>query len=316
VLRAHGVLDREAARFALADDRDRSARVQLEVFRALPGTAVQIALALGLAVMLAAAARAITAGQTEPPAVLAFGSALLLAQRPLAGLSDAWSLWSRAGGALVRVEESLASVAQAPVRVPPSAPEVALALRGVTVWAGERLLLEGVDLEVRRGGFLALVGPSGAGKTTIVSLWAGERAADAGVVEVGGSIGVVPQLDALFARSVAENVALGAEASAAALGAALVSAGATFAAPDRVLGEDGAPLSGGERKRLAVARALHRDAEIWLLDEPTTHLDAAASAAVRNTLSAARGRVTIVVATHDPALVALADQVFTVGEPA
>ncbi len=312
-LRAYGAVPAERARFAAADDRDRAARVWLEVVRATPGSVVQLALALGLAVLLAAAARAIAEGRTDPAGVLAFGTALLLAQRPLSGLSEAWSLWSRAGVALERIEAALAEGAPLPAPAPPADPGVALGLRGVTVRVDGRPLVEGLDLQVQRGALVALVGPSGVGKTTLLSLWAGERAPDEGVVEVAGPVGVVPQHDALFARSVADNVALG--PSGGDVAAALAAAGAGFAAPERTLGEDGAPLSGGERKRLAVARALWRDAGIWLLDEPTTHLDAAAAETVREVLRGARGRVTIAVATHDPALVALADQVVTLAPP-
>ncbi len=312
VLRAFDAVPAEVARFAAADDRDRDARIRLEVVRATPGAAVQLALAVGLAVLLGVAARQIAAGATDPAGVLAFGTALVLAHRPLSGLSEAWSLWSRAQASLERVEAALAAPPPPPPPGRPSAPGVALALRGVTVRAAGRALVEGLDLEVPTGAFVALVGPSGAGKTTLLSLWAGERAPDAGAVEVAGPVALAPQHDALFARSVAANVALGGPPGAD-VRAALAAAGASFADPDRTLAEDGAPLSGGERKRLAIARALWRDAPIWLLDEPTTHLDAAAADAVRAALAAARGRVTVVVATHDPALVALADRAVPVG---
>lgn len=309
VVRAFGAGAAERERFAIADERERAARVWLEVVRAAPSSTVQVALALGLAVLLAAAAREIAAGRTDPAGVLAFGGALLLAHRPLGGLSEAWSLWSRAAAATARIDAALAASPPPPPPSLPDDPDTALELRGVVLRAGERVLWGPGDLSVRRGAFLAVVGPSGAGKTTLLSAWAGERAPDAGEVRVRGPVGWMPQHDALFARTVAENVTLGGAGDPA---AALQAAGAPLD-PGWPLGEDGAPLSGGERKRVSVARALARDAPIWLLDEPTTHLDAEAAATVRAALSRARGRATLVVATHDPALVALADQVLRLG---
>lgn len=302
-VRAHGAVAAELARFGAADDRERAARVWLEVARSAPSSAVQVTLALGLVALLVAAARELGAGRTDAAGVLAFATALLLAQRPLAGLSEAGSLWARAGAALERAEAALA------VPVPPSGPglppdpSLALSLRGVELRVGDRSLVTGLTVDVPRGAFVAVVGPSGAGKTTLLSVWAGERTPDAGVAGVAGPVAWMPQHDALFARSVADNVDLAGGIDPA---PALAAAGVR-GPPGQVLGEDGAPLSGGERKRVAIARALLRDAPVWLLDEPTTHLDADAAAAVRAVLQAARGRVTVVVATHDPALAALAD---------
>ena len=205
----------------------------------------------------------------------------------------------------------------------------AVALRGVTVRYGGRTALDGVDLDLPPCSRTALVGPSGAGKTTAVRLLLGLAEPDAGTVLVGGvplgeldpaswrsRVAHVPERPWLLPGSVADNVRLGRPgASDAEVARALDRAGLAGLVrrlprgADTPLGEDAARLSGGERVRLAIARAFVADAALLVLDEPTGQLDAATEQQVLAALDElARGR-TLVTVTHRSAPLALHDRV-------
>jgi ATP-binding cassette subfamily B protein len=190
-------------------------------------------------------------------------------------------------------------------------------------------VLTGLDLTLEPGRVLALVGPSGGGKSTVVSLLARLREPSSGVLTFGGvdanevdvawlreRIAVVPQEPVLFAGTLRENLAVAREdASEAQLAVALEQAHATeFVATwpdglDTKVGEGGRQLSGGQRQRIALARALLRDPVLLILDEATSHLDAASERHVTAALDeAARGRSVVVVA-HRLATVLRADEV-------
>ena len=194
-------------------------------------------------------------------------------------------------------------------------------LRGVTVRSGGRPVFTGVDLELPPGSRTALVGPSGAGKTSLAHLVLGFRQPDEGQVLVDGvplplldarswreRVAHVPERPWLLPGSVAENVRLGRPgAGDDEVERALDRAhalGFVRALPQGLrtpLGEDAARLSGGERLRLAIARAFLKDAGIVLLDEPTAHLDGDSEAEVLAALDAlAEGR-TLLTITHRPA---------------
>ncbi|MGY1696697.1 thiol reductant ABC exporter subunit CydD [Geodermatophilus sp. SYSU D00814] len=211
--------------------------------------------------------------------------------------------------------------------VPAGVPHVEL--RGVTVRYGERAALDGVDLDLPPLSRTALVGPSGAGKTTAVRLLLGFAAPDAGAVLVDGvplgdrdpdgwraRVAYVPERPFLAPGTVADNVRLGRPgATDAEVEQALARAGLLdlvrrlpqgTATP---LGEDAARLSGGERVRLALARAFVKDAPLLVLDEPTGQLDAATEAEVLAALDGlARGR-TVLTVTHRTAPLALHERV-------
>ncbi len=181
-----------------------------------------------------------------------------------------------------------------------------------------RPVLDGFDLDLPEGRRATVIGPSGVGKSTLVDLLARVRDPDRGEIRLGGvpfrdlaladlraRIAVVPQGPHIFAATIAENLRLAAPgADDAALWAvlALVGLEATVARmPDRLdtfVGAEGMRLSGGEARRLAVARALLRDTPILVLDEPDEGLDADAARALVAAITAARPGRTVVLVSH------------------
>ncbi|KFI32366.1 ABC transporter ATP-binding protein [Haematobacter missouriensis] len=188
-----------------------------------------------------------------------------------------------------------------------------------------------VSFSVAAGEHVALTGASGSGKSTAIGLIAGLVPLGSGRVLVGGipmagdgaatlraGMAWLGQEPHLLPLSLAENVRAGREISDEAVAAALSLAGLSRVAAvrgSRPLGEDGAGLSGGEAMRLALARAAASPAGLILADEPTAHLDSAtADAVTEGLLRLARGR-TLIVATHDPRLVARMDRTIAIDPP-
>jgi len=196
----------------------------------------------------------------------------------------------------------------------------------------EHEVLRGASLVIPSGQLTALVGPSGAGKTTIVDLVAGLIHPDAGTVSVDGvslervdlaswrrSIGYVPQDTFLLNDSIRTNVTLGEESlSDEDVEWALRGAhawGFVSQMPEgveSVVGERGLALSGGQRQRISIARAIVHRPALLILDEATTALDPASESAVLDAVMALRGSTTVLAVSHQPALMRAADRVYDV----
>ena len=251
-------------------------------------------------------------------------------------LSEIWGELQRAAGATERLAELLSADDALkdpahPVAIPqPLRGEIAL--QGVSFRFPTRPdapALDGIDLTIRPGETVALVGPSGAGKTTVIQLiqrfWDpvqgrvtldGVDLRDMTRTDFREQMALVPQDPVIFAASAADNIRLGKpDASDAQVIAAAKAAHAhdfIVGLPqgyDTALGERGVMLSGGQRQRVAIARAILRDAPVLLLDEATSALDAESESLVQTAVNRlAEGRTTIVVA-HRLATVKKADRI-------
>lgn len=220
--------------------------------------------------------------------------------------------------------------------VPPSPREAPVRLETVSFAYPSRpgLVLDRFELELPPGETVALVGPSGAGKSTVASLLLRFAEPASGRATVGGIdlaecraelwrrlIAWVPQRPTIFRGTVADNIRLGHEgASERALRDAAVLAGAdrfigTLPSGYETLVGDGArPLSSGEQRRIALARAFVRDAPLVILDEPTADLDRTSAEVVAEAVERLRPGRTVLLIAHRPELVAHADRVIVLGD--
>jgi len=193
----------------------------------------------------------------------------------------------------------------------------------------DRLALRDITLDVQPGEHVAIVGPSGAGKTSVVNLIPRFYDPTGGAVEIDGydlrrvksaslraQIGLVPQETILFAGTIAENIAYGRPAAPRAEieeAARIANAHGFIAALprgyDTVLGEGGLQLSGGQRQRLALARAVLNEPAIYILDEATSALDAESEEAIQEAMARLTERRTTFIVAHRLSTVRSADRI-------
>ena len=278
--------------------------------------------------------REVLEGRMSGGALSAFVFYAIIVATSGAGLSELWGELQRAAGAADRIAgllEERPTIAAPPIPRPLPPPQGRVALENVRFGYPARpgtLALDDISLDVAPGETVALVGPSGAGKTTIFQMLLRFYDPAAGTIRIDGvdvrdadpnairaRLGLVPQDPVVFGADAWTNIRFGRpDATDAQVRAAAQAASCDFldALPqgyDTFLGEKGVRLSGGQRQRLAIARAILRDAPILLLDEATSALDAESEAAVQNALGhLSAGRTTLVIA-HRLATVRRADRI-------
>jgi ATP-binding cassette, subfamily B, bacterial len=286
-------------------------------------------------------ARDVRAGTMTVGELVQFVIYAVMVAGSVGALSEIWGELQRAAGATERLVELLTM--EDTVLDPAGAVALPRPVRGEIRFEGVEFAyparpgvsaLKGVDLVVQPGETVALVGPSGAGKTTVLQLLQRFYDPQGGRVTLDGhdlrdlargdfrqAMALVPQDPVIFAASARENIRFGrpgasdGEVEAAAKAAA--ADGFLRALPDgyeTYVGERGVMLSGGQRQRIAIARAILRDAPVLLLDEATSALDAESERAVQGAVEAlAAGRTTLVVA-HRLATVKRADRIVVFDE--
>ena len=319
---AYGAVDAQLARLAGTDGRLRRSEQRAS---GTAGTAAGVTAAvtgLCLIVGLAAGAVAVRAGTLSGELLAVIVLTPLAVFEAAAGLPAAAQRFTGARAALRRIAEVLGT--PAPVAEPadpvdlPAGPHT-LRLEGAGAgWLPGRTAVRDVDLVLAPGARVALVGPSGSGKSTIAALLVRWLEPTAGRFTVDGIdvrrvsadrirriVGYLPEDAYLFDTTIEQNLRVGGPgATEAQLREALAAARLldwVDTLPDglaTLVGEHGLRLSGGQRRRLALARALLADFEVLILDEPTEHLDDETAAALTHDLLAAAGDRTVLLITH------------------
>ncbi len=309
--------------------------------RALMTVIVIFLVFTGVVCVLWIGARDVREGQMSAGTLVQFVIYSVMVAGAVAALAEIWGELQRAAGATERLVELLnasdqVSDPEQPVALPRP---VRGAIRFEAVqfaYPSRRDLpaLDGLDLEIKPGETVALVGPSGAGKTTIIQLIQRFYDPDQGRITLDGialsemrrtdfrrAFALVPQDPVIFAASARDNIRFGrVDATDAEIEEAARAAAAhefIMDMPDgydSFLGERGVMLSGGQKQRIAIARAILRDAPVLLLDEATSALDAESERAVQHAVDAlARSRTTIIVA-HRLATVKKADRIIVMDQ--
>lgn len=319
-----GRIEAQCEALAAADRHLAKADLALNRLEAGAGMAYGVAGTLTLsAVLLAIGALAGQGAIGAPAAALALLVALT-AVEPFAALRRGALEAGRTWLAVRRLAPRMLA-SSGPATPPlPAAPDLGVALQLANIvlaHPGSRVpVLHGISLTVAAGERVALVGPSGAGKSTLLAVVAGELAARSGEARVRAH-SLLTQRTELFADSLRDNLRLADPAADdARLWAVLRAAGLDHevrgmaAGLDTALGEGGLGLSGGQSRRLALARLLLRDVAVWLLDEPTEALDTATAHDVLRRLDAQAAGRTLLIATHLRREAALADRLVRVEE--
>ena len=336
IVQAFGQEAREGDRFAGAtEDAFATARKRVRVRAVMTG--IIISLVFGsITLVMWQGALDVAAGRLSGGAIAAFVLTGVIVAGAFGALTEVYGDLVRGSGAASRLAELLSetpgiAAPADPVRLPEPA-RGRLTFDDVTFRYPTRpdvSALNGFDLDIAPGETVAIVGPSGAGKTTLFQLAQrfydpqdgrvlidGVPITDADPADVRARIAVVPQDTVIFAASARDNLRYGLwDATAPAVEAAARAANAhdfLVRLPDgydTYLGEGGARLSGGQRQRLAIARALLRDAPLLLLDEATSALDAESERLVQDALEHLMANRTTVVIAHRLATVRAADRI-------
>jgi ATP-binding cassette subfamily B protein/subfamily B ATP-binding cassette protein MsbA len=327
----------QAGRFDRVLGLIRRAEVKIMAGRALMPGMMDIVTGFGFFAVLLMAGGEIASGERTTGEFMSFFTAMSLTFQPLRRLGDLSGTWQVAAASLERIYELFdtqpvqtrpATSAALPA---PGAPEIRF--DAVTFAYGDQPILRGLSFSAPAGATTAIVGASGAGKSTVFQLLTGLLDPAAGKVLIGGidasSLALsdqrrlfasVTQDSALFDETLRENIALGRDLPDAALQAACHDAHVADFLPqlaqgiDTPVGPRGSALSGGQRQRVAIARALAQDRPVLLLDEATSALDAQSEAAVADALSkAAQGRTTLIIA-HRLATVRTANHILVMDQ--
>lgn len=334
-LRAQPVLragSRNPERFEMLDRalRDLEAVSRRETFAAIPSaiSLIGIVQTTFVALMMLTVHLVLGGGLSAADALAALILATLAAN-PLLSLSEIGGRIRSAHTVLSNIDRVLGT-SPLPIAPEPRTPErYDLELDAVTLHARGRPLIEGLTLQVPEGHTLALVGPSDAGKSTILKILARFTDVDNGAVRIGGidirdiepstlmsQISIVFQDVYLFDETIEQNIHLARPDATRAEVRAAASAAQLDEVIDRLpdgwdtrVGEGGTRLSGGERQRVSIARALLKNAPIVLLDEVTSALDPANDAAVHAGIARLCEGRTVVMVTHRMQSVQWADQI-------
>ena len=316
------------------------ARLRLVSLGALFESSLHLASGVGHVVVFGVGGYQILSGTGDVSVgvLFAFAHLLPLFYEPIEKLAEVGYAVEGAAAALDRVDELLdepIAVVDKPgaFEFPPLSREIRLEHVSFA-FGGDQPILRDLSLTIRAGSEVAIVGPSGSGKSTVLALlmrfwdpevgtvtFDGHDARDVALASLRGQIGLVSQDTFIFDTSIRENIAIGRSdatddeieraAQAAQLQEFILSLPAGY---HTLLGERGVRMSGGQRQRLAIARALLRNPRVLILDEATSALDPQTETEIQETLAvAAKGR-TLISVTHRLAAVVTANHIFVLDQ--
>lgn len=322
------------AEFDAAAENSRELAVDQARLNALIGPLVALTAALAAIGVLVVFGEQYADGNGSPSELFAFLLYAALLTRPVGGLASMYGAYQMARGTLARLETVLALEAEPGYAAGLRIERAQGAIRFENVdfaYPNRPPVLTKMNLSVSAGEIIALTGENGVGKSTIVRLLLRYYQPDAGRITLDGTdiaaldlqdlrrqFGYVPQRALLFNGSIRENIVFGREETDdMVLRAANLAQADTFIAGlphglDTEIGDNGVRLSGGQRQRIALARALYRDPPVYILDEATSMFDIESEATfIDSCIQSLAGR-TVIVITHRPASLALANRVIEV----
>jgi subfamily B ATP-binding cassette protein MsbA len=334
VVKAFGAEAYESARFRSAADRLLRTNLRKVLLQGIPSPLIELMGAITFVGLLWYGREEIKSHVLAPEAFMSFLAALLFLYEPVKRLTNLHNIFQQALGASEKVFQYL------------DQPEDIVDLAGAKDLKGfnDSIVfdnvefrypgtggpqLHGIGLEIRRGEVVALVGQSGAGKTTLAGLVPRFRDVESGSIRIDGTdvrdfslsslretISVVAQETFLFNDTVANNISYGQskydrkrliEAAEAALAHEFIEK--LPQGYDTVIGDRGVKLSGGQRQRLAIARAILRNSPILILDEATSHLDTESEMLVQKALANLMSGRTVIVIAHRISTIRRADKI-------
>ena len=330
----------EAERFAAEIDRTREEGLRRGVARAALTGAVTMAAFGAIVVVLWEGGRLVLAGELSPGTLVAFLLYAVTIAGAVTSMAGFWSQFQESAGSAQRIFELLDQPRELTEKI--DARPLPKPVRGVVRYEGvwfryapeQPWVLQGIDVEITEGSTFALVGSSGAGKTTMASLLPrffdvergrvsvdGLDVRDLRLEDLRGAIGLVPQEPMLFAGTVRENLLYGnadateeemIEAARAAHAHSFIT---SFpGAYDQLVGERGVTLSAGQRQRIAIARVMLKKPRLLILDEASSSLDSESERLVQDALERLMSRCTTLVIAHRLSTVIRADRILVLDQ--
>jgi ATP-binding cassette subfamily B protein len=340
VIRGFAAEDYEQQRFDALSQQNSRARFRTEQIKAVQYPVIGLLQAISVVLVFWVAAWQISSGNLEPAQFAAFAAGIGLLIDPVVMITGNLNELRVAESSARRVFDLLdvyPTVLEAPDAHPLPPVQGSIELRGIEFgYTDERPVLCGVDLRVEPGEVVALVGPSGSGKSSLVNLLPRFYDPQRGAVLIDGidvrtvtfkslrrQIGIVPQETLLFSGTIAENIAYGREDFDWERDLPEVERAARIAnahdfimeQPDgyrTLVGERGTKLSGGQRQRIAIARAVLLDPKILILDEATSALDNESEALVQDALNKLMKDRTVIIVAHRLSTIRDADRILVV----
>ena len=331
VVRSFANEDEELERFRIAGKGNYDALLKAVSVQGILAGVIEVFLILALSVVFWVGGRSVIFGDLTPGELISFTGYIAFMVQPIRSVMNSMS-YIQTG---IASTERICAILNIPVEDDTSGHEHiaitgSISFRDVSFSYDTQEILHGINIDVEAGGKIAIVGPTGSGKSTIADLIPrfyepssgkilidGTNISEFGLKDLRRQIGIVPQECILMRGTIAFNIAYGMgeidmekvkeAAEIADISAFIESLPEGY---DTLVGERGVTLSGGQRQRIAIARAVIRDPRILILDEATSSLDTASELAVQKALNQAmKGRTSIIIA-HRLSTIRNADRIY------